>query len=126
VRNRFLKPLLFQILNLYRYTVAYFGEGCILVGRCTLTPPDPYLKGAWYTGGFNPWTYQVKKRFQILPFKFNSHRYVLGDVRRRENLRAQGTVGRCTLNYTDPPPPRLIGWNMCRPMRRLNGTCADQ
>jgi adenylate kinase len=23
-------------------------------GRCTLTPPDPYLKGAWYPGGFNP------------------------------------------------------------------------
>jgi hypothetical protein len=20
----------------------------------TLTPPDPYLKGAWYPGGFNP------------------------------------------------------------------------
>jgi hypothetical protein len=29
------------------------------------------------------------------------------------------TVGRCTLNSTDPPPPRLIGCNMCRPMRRL-------
>jgi hypothetical protein len=24
------------------------------VGRCTLTPPDPQLKGAWYPGGFNP------------------------------------------------------------------------
>jgi hypothetical protein len=23
-------------------------------GRCTLTPPDPQLKGAWYPGGFNP------------------------------------------------------------------------
>jgi hypothetical protein len=29
--------------------------------RCTLTPPDPQLKGAWYPGGFNPCTYQVKK-----------------------------------------------------------------
>jgi hypothetical protein len=38
------------------------------VGRCTLTPPDPELKGAWYPGGFNPCTYQVKNRFQILPF----------------------------------------------------------
>jgi chloride channel 7 len=26
-------------------------------------------------------------------------------------------VGRCTLNTTDPPPPRLIGWKVCRPMR---------
>jgi hypothetical protein len=23
-------------------------------GRRTLTPPDPQLKGAWYSGGFNP------------------------------------------------------------------------
>jgi hypothetical protein len=23
------------------------------VGQCTLTPPDPQLKGAWYPGGFN-------------------------------------------------------------------------
>jgi hypothetical protein len=29
-------------------------------------------------------------------------------------------VGLCTLNSADPPTPRLIGWNMCRPMRRLN------
>jgi hypothetical protein len=34
-------------------------------GRCTtLTPPDPWLKGAWYPGGFKPRTYQVKTRFQ--------------------------------------------------------------
>jgi hypothetical protein len=31
-----------------------------------LTPPDPQLKGAWYPGGFNPCTYQVKNRFQSL------------------------------------------------------------
>ena len=24
------------------------------VGRCTLTPPDPQLKRAWYPGGFDP------------------------------------------------------------------------
>jgi hypothetical protein len=30
-------------------------------GRCTLTPPDPQLKGAWYPGGFKPRTYQLKK-----------------------------------------------------------------
>jgi hypothetical protein len=24
------------------------------------------------------------------------------------------------------PPPRLIGWNMCRPMRRLNVVCVGQ
>jgi hypothetical protein len=28
------------------------------VGRCTLTPPDPQLKGAWYPGGFNPRTFK--------------------------------------------------------------------
>jgi hypothetical protein len=39
------------------------------VGLCTLTPPDPQLKGAWYPGGFNPCTYQVKNRFQNVPFK---------------------------------------------------------
>jgi hypothetical protein len=44
------------------------------VGRCTSTPPDPQLKGAWYPGGFNPCTYQVKNRFQKLPFKCNLHR----------------------------------------------------
>jgi hypothetical protein len=38
-------------------------------GRCTLTPPDPYPKGAWYPGGFNPCTCQVKNRFRNVPFK---------------------------------------------------------
>jgi hypothetical protein len=37
------------------------------VGRCTLTPRDPYLKGAWYPGGFNSCADQVKSRFQTLP-----------------------------------------------------------
>jgi hypothetical protein len=27
---------------------------------------------------------------------------------------------------TDPPPPRLIGWKSCWPMRRLNAVCAGQ
>jgi hypothetical protein len=40
-----------------------------------LTPPDPQLKGAWYPGGFNPCTYQVKSRFQTLLSKCNLHRY---------------------------------------------------
>jgi hypothetical protein len=35
-------------------------------------------------------------------------------------------VGLCTLNSADPPPPRLIGCNMCRPMRRLNDVCVGQ
>jgi hypothetical protein len=43
-----------------------------------LTPPGPYLKGAWYPGGFNPYTYQVKTWFQNLPFEFNLHRYSAG------------------------------------------------
>jgi hypothetical protein len=34
-----------------------------------LTPPDPQLKGAWYPGGFNPRTYQVRNRFQNLGFQ---------------------------------------------------------
>jgi hypothetical protein len=38
------------------------------VGLYALTPPDPQLKGAWYQGGFNPCTYEVKTRFQFLPF----------------------------------------------------------
>jgi hypothetical protein len=41
----------------------------IQVGRCTLTPPDPQLKGAWYPGGFKPCTCQVKTRFQNVAFK---------------------------------------------------------
>jgi hypothetical protein len=41
------------------------------VGRCTLTPPDTWLKGAW----FQSCTYQVKTRFRTLPFKCNLHRY---------------------------------------------------
>jgi hypothetical protein len=40
-----------------------------------LTPPDPQLKGAWYPGGFKPRTYQVRNRFQNVPFKCNLHRY---------------------------------------------------
>jgi CBS-domain-containing membrane protein len=39
---------------------------------------------------------------------------------------AAGAVGRCTLNSADPPTPRMIGWNMCRPMRRLNDACVGQ
>jgi hypothetical protein len=51
-------------------------EEAVEAGRCTLTPPDPQLKGAWYPGGFNPCTYRVKNRFQNVPFKCNVHRYV--------------------------------------------------
>jgi hypothetical protein len=52
-----------------------YGETGYEAGRCTLTPTDPQLKGAWYPGGFNPRTYQVKPRFQNVPFKFNLYRY---------------------------------------------------
>jgi hypothetical protein len=45
------------------------------VRRYTMTPPDPQLKGAWYQGGFNPCTYQVKTRIQNIPFECNLHRY---------------------------------------------------
>jgi hypothetical protein len=40
-------------------------------GQCTLTPPHLQLKGAL----FQPCTYQLKNRFQNVPFKFNLHRY---------------------------------------------------
>jgi hypothetical protein len=45
------------------------GDDPFEAGRRTLTPPDPQLKGAWYPGGFKPCTYQVKTRFQTVPFK---------------------------------------------------------
>jgi hypothetical protein len=44
-------------------------------GRCTLTPPDPQLKGAWFPGGFNPCVYRVRTRFQNVAFKCNLRRY---------------------------------------------------
>jgi hypothetical protein len=52
-----------------------------------LTSPDPQLKGAWYPSGFNPCTYQVKNRFQSLPFKCNLYRYS------GESVVTQGEVG---------------------------------
>jgi tetratricopeptide (TPR) repeat protein len=40
---------------------------------------------------------------------------------------AIAAVGRRTLCILLPtPPPPLIGWNMCRPMRRLNDVCVGQ
>jgi hypothetical protein len=44
-----------------------------LVGRCTLTPPDPQLKGGW----FQPLTLEHQSWFQNVPFKFNLRRYTL-------------------------------------------------
>jgi hypothetical protein len=48
------------------------------VGRCTLTPPDPYLKGAW----FQTLHLSSEKRFQNVAFKCNVHRYNTGGWRR--------------------------------------------
>jgi hypothetical protein len=45
------------------------------VGRCTLTPPDPYLKGAWYPGGFKPLPLNINPGFKICLSKFNLRRY---------------------------------------------------
>jgi hypothetical protein len=57
--------------------------------RCTLTPPDPQLKGAWYPGGFNPCAYQADNRFQNVPFKCNLRRYtVVYDVERQYGSKA--------------------------------------
>jgi hypothetical protein len=58
--------------------VDYAAAMPLEVERRTLTPPDPQLKSAWYPGGFNPCTYQVKTRFPKCAFqkKCNVHRYV--------------------------------------------------
>jgi hypothetical protein len=63
---------------LYRYGLVESMLASYKAGRCTLTVPDPQLKGAWYPGSFNPCTYQVKNRFQNVPFKCNAHRYNKG------------------------------------------------
>jgi hypothetical protein len=34
----------------YKHGATYYTVG----GWCTLTPPDPRLKGAWFTNSFNP------------------------------------------------------------------------
>jgi hypothetical protein len=41
------------------------------VGRCTLPPPDPQLKGAW----FQTLTLEHQSWFQNVPLKFNLRRY---------------------------------------------------
>jgi hypothetical protein len=68
------------------------------VGRCSLTPPDPQLKGAWYSAGFNPCTYQVKNRFQSLPFKMQlaplTVRFLVEGVRHHEQQRHLGGLRR--------------------------------
>ena len=40
-----------------------------VVGRCTLTPPDPQWTELKGHPGFNPCICQVSERFQQLPFK---------------------------------------------------------
>jgi hypothetical protein len=62
--------------------------------RCTLTPPDPQQKGAWYPGGFNPRTYQVKNPVSKCAFQVhNLHRYT---AEARENHVKQ-SLEECTL-----------------------------
>jgi hypothetical protein len=38
---------------------------CYKAGRCTLTPPDPQLKGAWYPGGFKPLPLNINPGFKM-------------------------------------------------------------
>jgi SNF2 family DNA or RNA helicase len=39
----------------------------------------------------------------------------------------ESSVGRRTMCILlAPPTPNLIGWNVCRPMRRLNDVCVGQ
>jgi hypothetical protein len=49
------------------------------VGRCTLTPPYPYLKGAWFQ---TLHLSSEEKRFQNVAFKCDVHRYNTGGRRR--------------------------------------------
>jgi hypothetical protein len=44
-----------------------------VVGRCTLTPPDPWLKGAW----FQPLHLSSEKPVSKFAFKFNLYRYTV-------------------------------------------------
>jgi hypothetical protein len=65
------------------------GAGQARWGLYTLlTPPDPQLKGAWYPGGFNPCTYQVRNPVSKCAFsKCNLHRYSAGPTRARRTPR---------------------------------------
>jgi hypothetical protein len=100
--------------------------------RCTLTPPDPQLKGAWYPGGFNPCTYQVKKPVSKLCLSNATvRRYAPAPSRRRlARWRAAGTcsspISACWFNRwgrraLTPPDPQLkgawypCGFNPCNP-----------
>ena len=48
------------------------------VGRCTLSPPYPQLKGAWYPGGFKPLPLNINPGFKTCRFKCNLRRYSMG------------------------------------------------
>jgi hypothetical protein len=79
--------------------------------RCTLAPPDPQLKGAWYPGGFNPRTYQVKNRFQTLRTKCNLHRYTWGvssrvSTKRRRRSRREPRRGEARGREREPAEGR--------------------
>ena len=88
-----------------------------------MTPPDPQLKGAWYLGGFNPCTYQVKTRFQTVPFKWNLHRYstvffrhsveeLEGKCRRLDDL-AAGAAGNAGAGAVVAPGTAADEWIAC-------------
>jgi hypothetical protein len=53
-------------------------------GRCTLTPPDPQLKGAWYPCGFKPSPLNTNPGFKTCLSNFiNLRRYTAGWTCRR-------------------------------------------
>ena len=59
------------------------------VRRCTLTPSDPQLKGAWYPGGFNPRTYKVRNPVSKRAFQTcNVRRY--GTARSKTSTAPRG------------------------------------
>jgi hypothetical protein len=59
------------------------------VGRCTLTPPDPQLKGAW----FQTLTLEYQSWFQNVPFKFNLRRYTSRRRRCRRKCKRKSPPG---------------------------------
>ena len=80
---------------------------------------------------------KVENQFQSSPFECNLQRYTTGlpdddDDFDEGKIGSRGfgllDLGRAlhVVYSTDPPPPRLIGWNMCRPIRRLNAVCVGQ
>ena len=94
-----------------------------------MTPPDPYLQGAW----FQPMHLSIEKiQFQILPFRFNLHRYTTaatadGEEEEAEEAAAEeATVGIVIGTHTAATNPRPITRMKRRRRRRRLSSAAGQ